>query len=111
MRVRLPLGTDQVAGGPKHWHAITKNSRERAEREERLTHFHLIDEAAAACLAEPNPEKLKEKLYQLLIETMDTICDTSEKTNTVENTVFVYQGVIDKALEWMRSRTDSHAVK
>ena len=110
MRPPLPLGTDQVAGGPKHWHAITKNSRERAEREKRLTHFHLLDEAAAACLAEPDPKKLKNKLHLLLMETIDAIADVDLGSESSEEAqrkevVATYQVVVDSTIKWMRDRT------
>ncbi len=111
-RSRLPLGTDLVAGGPKHWQSIAKASRKRAEREGRLTHFYLLDEAASACLAEPDPKKLRDKLYHLLIQTIDTIADTelnSESSNTTINNAVVatYQGVVENTLQWMRGRTGS----
>jgi hypothetical protein len=111
-RKPIPFGTDQVAGGPKHWSTVTKASRERAEREGRLTHFYLLDEAASACLAEPDPKELKKKLYQLLIQTIDMIADTSLNGDSDDTTInseiiATYQGVVENTLQWMRDRTGS----
>ena len=108
-RKPIPFGTDQVAGGPKHWSTVTKASRERAEREGRLTHFYLLDEAASACLAEPDPKELKKKLYQLLIQTIDMIADTSLNGDSDDTTInseiiATYQGVVENTLQWMRDR-------
>lgn len=106
VRMNLPIGTDQVAGGPKHWAAVTHASRERAEREGRLTHFYLLDEASAACLAEPDPKKLREKLYLLLTATFDAIADTYPEvpSDKLQKSTETYRNVIEHALNWLRAR-------
>jgi len=61
--IDMPDGTG--CGGYKTFAEITKNSRERAARENRLTWNYVFEEAACAVLAETDPNELIKKLDRL----------------------------------------------
>lgn len=53
----------EPSGGRKTWETIARNACDRAQREGRLTHDHIIDEENAECLAaETRADKRKEAI-------------------------------------------------
>ena len=66
---KMPDGTGY--GGHKTFAAMSKNSRERAARENRLTWANVLEEAASAVLAEADAKEIINRLDRLADVALD----------------------------------------
>lgn len=75
--VHLPDGTG--GGGRETWRNIAKLSCDRADREHRLTHLHVMEEEFCEAMAETDPVKLRAELVQVGAMALKWILDIDSR--------------------------------